>query len=52
VADREARMHALMRAIADDREIFWFTTIERVRQHALTSPIFFRATDSKEENLF
>jgi hypothetical protein len=42
VADREARMEALMRRVADDRGQFLFTTIDEVRQRGILAPIYRR----------
>jgi hypothetical protein len=42
VADRKARMNALMRAVADQQGFFRFTTIDAVREHGFLAPIFYR----------
>jgi hypothetical protein len=42
VADREARMAALMQRAADDRGQFLFTTIDEVRRRGILAPIYRR----------
>ncbi len=42
VVDREVRMRALGRAIADDRGHFLFTTLDLIRRQGILSPIFYR----------
>jgi Replication-relaxation len=42
VVDRNTRMQALMRAVADELGLFRFTTIDAVRQRGFLAPIFYR----------
>ena len=42
VTDRKSRMESLARAIGDERGLFLFTTLELIRQHGLSGPVFYR----------
>ena len=41
MADRKARMEALARAIPNERGLFLFSTIDRVRERGILAPVFY-----------
>ena len=41
VADRKARMDALAKAIPNERGLFLFSTIDRVRERGILAPVFY-----------
>jgi hypothetical protein len=51
VVDRESRLGALARAIADGRDRFAFTTIGAIRDRGILAPIWRRTPDGKAEPL-
>jgi hypothetical protein len=51
VVDRESRLAALARAIADSRDRFAFTTIGAIRDRGILAPIWRRTPDGKAEPL-